>query len=85
MNVERVKEFVFAPTSQITWTMTTAGYVKYTLNLVTWLKKAGVPWTLCVICCDPESERFFRRERVPCVLWKEEGVGRRTQDGMAAF
>jgi hypothetical protein len=85
MNVERVKEFVFSPASQITWTMTTAGYVRYTLNLVTWLKKAGVPWTLCVICCDPESERFFRREKVPCVLWKEEGVGRRTQDGMAAF
>ena len=68
----------------LTWTMTTIGYVKYTFNLVTWLKKIGVPWTLCVICCDSESEAFFRRERVPCVVWRD-GVHRRTQDGMAAF
>ena len=83
MNVDKVKGFV--RDGQITWTMTTIGYVKYTLNLVTWLVKANVPWKLCVICCDPQSEAFFRREQVPCVLWKEEGVGRRTQDGMAAF
>jgi hypothetical protein len=83
MNVDKLKEFVYE--GQITWTMTTIGYVKYTLNLVTWLVKSKVPWKLCVICCDPQSEAFFRREKVPCVLWKEEGVGRRTQDGMAAF
>ena len=81
MNAEQVLPFVSK--GCITWTMTTIGYVKYTLNLVKWLQRAGVPWTLCIICCDPESELFFRREQIPCVQWK--GSRRRTQDGMAAF
>lgn len=66
----------------IVWTMTTIGYVKYTLNLVTWLAKAGVPWKLCIVCCDPESVIFFRRQQIPTVQWK---TMNRTQDGMAAF
>ena len=80
MNAEQILPFVSK--GCITWTMTTIGYVKYTLNLVKWLQRTRVPWTLCVICCDPESELFFRREQIPCVQWK---VRRRTQDGMAAF
>lgn len=81
MNPDSIAKFV--SNGNITWTMTTIGYVKYTLNLVTWLRKIGVPWLLCVICFDPESEAFFRREQIHCIQWKE-GV-RRTQDGMAAF
>ena len=81
MNADQIMPFVSK--GCITWTMTTIGYVKYTLNLVTWLKSVGVPWTLCIICCDPESELFFRREQIPCILWK--GRRTRTQDGMAAF
>ncbi len=80
MNVEQLLPFVSK--GCITWTMTTIGYVKYTLNLVRWIECARVPWTLCIICCDPESELFFRREQIPCVQWKGR---RRTQDGMAAF
>jgi len=81
MNAEQVLPIVSK--GCITWTMTTIGYVKYTLNIVKWLQRT-VPWTLCIICCDPESEMFFRREQIPCVQWK---VRRRTrtQDGMAAF
>ena len=75
---EAVKRFVHE--GRITWTMTTIGYIKYTLNLVTWLQRAGVPWRLCVICCDAESELFFRRQQIPCVFYKK-----RTIDGMAAF
>ena len=77
MNSEKIRRFVH--NGNITWTMTTIGYVKYTLNLVLWLKKC-VKWDLCVICCDSESELFFRRQQIPCVLYKK-----KTQDGMAAF
>lgn len=77
MNKEGVKLFVYE--GRITWTMTTIGYIKYTLNLVTWLRRV-VPWKLCIICCDAESELFFRRQQIPCVLYKK-----RTIDGMAAF
>jgi hypothetical protein len=65
---------------RITWTMTTIGYIKYTLNLVTWLQRIGVPWKLCIICCDAESELFFRRQQIPCVFYKKRTIG-----GMAAY
>jgi len=77
-----VRRFVLD--GRIVWTMTTIGYIRYTLNLVTWLRTvAKVPWTLCIICCDKEAEAFFRRENIPYISWNE--PGRRTQDGMAAF
>jgi len=61
----------FVKEGKIVWTMTTWGYKFYTLNLLKWLKtEANVRWTLCIICCDKESWDFFRRERIPCVLWK---------------
>ena len=83
MNCEAVEQFVL--NGRIVWTMTTVGYTKYTLNLVNWLTTvAKVPWKLCVVCCDKESETFFRRENVPYVSWNGDKV-KRTQDGMAAF
>lgn len=83
MNIDDVKRFV--KDSRIVWTMTTIGYTKYTLNLSRWLTtRAKVPWTLCVICCDKDSEAFFRRERVQYISWNGDRV-KRTQDGMAAF
>lgn len=83
MNIDEVKRFV--KDGRIVWTMTTVGYTKYTLNLSRWLAtKANVPWTLCVVCCDKESEAFFRRERIPFIAWNGDRV-KRTQDGMAAF
>ena len=83
MNIDDVKRFV--KDGRIAWTMTTVGYTKYTLNLSQWLTTiAKVPWTLCVVCCDKESEAFFRREKVPYISWNGERV-KRTQDGMAAF
>ena len=83
MNYDDVRRFVTE--GRIVWTMTTIGYTKYTLNLSRWLTTiAKVPWTLCIVCCDKESEAFFRRERVPYISWNGDKV-RRTQDGMAAF
>jgi hypothetical protein len=78
---DRVKGFVFEGT--FTWTMTTAAYKFYTLNLLTWLKKAGVPWRLCIICCDTESYTFFQREGVACVKW--DMAKARGQQRIAAF
>lgn len=77
----RVKGFVWEGT--LTWTMTTAAYKYYTLNLLTWLKKAGVPWRLCIICCDTESFTFFQREGVACVKW--EMAKARGQQRIASF
>jgi len=83
MNIDSVKSFV--KDERIVWTMTTIGYIKYTLNLSRWLTtKANVPWTLCVVCCDKESEAFFRREKISYIGWNGDRV-KRTQDGMAAF
>jgi hypothetical protein len=83
MNCHDIQRFV--KDGRIVWTMTTVGYTRYTLNLSRWLTTvAKVPWTLCVVCCDKDSELFFRREKVPYISWNGEGV-RRTQDGMAAF
>lgn len=81
MDAGSIQRFVL--NESIVWTMTTSGYIKYTLNLVTWLRTvAKVPWTLCIVCCDRESEAFFRRENIPCIFWNEPG---RRVDGMAAF
>ena len=82
MEVSAVNRFVLD--GRIVWTMTTSGYTRYTLNLLTWLRTvAKVPWTLCIVCCDDGAEAFFRRHQIPYVSWKE--PGRRVQDGMAAF
>ena len=81
MEVSAVSKFVL--NGSIVWTMTTSGYTWYTLNLVSWLRRSKVPWTLCIVCCDDASEAFFRRQQIPYVAWKE--PGRRVQDGMAAF
>lgn len=78
-----IRRFV-SKEGSFTWTMTTNGYKLYTLNLVSWLRtKANVSWTLCVICCDPESYEFFRREHVPCLFFAEKAEG--GQHSMSVF
>lgn len=64
--------------------MTTNGYKFYTLNLLTWLRdKAKVPWKLAVVCCDKESEGFFRREGWPCARF--DMPPRKQQIGLSPF
>jgi len=82
MDINTVKPFT--KEGRIVWTMTTSGYVRYTMNLVRWLEVAKVPWTLCVVCCDDDCEKIFRRQKIPCVSWRGDKV-RRPQAGMAAF
>jgi hypothetical protein len=73
----------FIHEGKIVWTMTTNGYKFYTLNLIAWLRKVGVPWKLCVICCDSESYIFFRREGIPCISY--ETATNKGQQRIAAF
>lgn len=83
MDINSLNSFVHE--GRIVWTMTTIGYIKYTLNLIHWLRTiAKVPWTLCVVCCDDDCEKVFRRDKIPCISWRGDKV-RRTQTGMAAF
>jgi len=65
----------FIDTGRIVWTMTTNGYKYYTLNLIQSMKRSGIKWTLCVICCDQESYVFFRRESIPCIGYTTELKG----------
>lgn len=81
MNSEAVLPFV--SNGCLTWTMTTNGYKYYTLNLIMSLRRANVPWDLCVICCDYESFMFFRREAIPCVEYEIED--NRGQTNVAFF
>lgn len=55
----------------LVWTMTTNGYKYYTLNLVQSIRAAKLPWTLCVICVDAESQAFLRGQQVATVLYSE--------------
>ena len=82
MNYSDVLPFV--KDGKIAWTMTTSGYKFYTLNLIKSLKEvANVPWTLCIICCDSESFRFFRLEGYECLLYR--GSNYKGQVAAAAF
>lgn len=50
------------------FTLTSNGYKYFTLNLVETMKRANIPWKLCIICADKESYRFFRTQNVPAIL-----------------
>ncbi|NBO09342.1 MAG: hypothetical protein EBV30_08360 [Actinobacteria bacterium] len=49
------------------FTLTNNGYKYFTLNLVEHLKRAKVPWKLCVVCADASSFRFFQIQSIDCV------------------
>jgi lipopolysaccharide biosynthesis glycosyltransferase len=51
--------------------MTTNGYKYLTLNLVESLKRAKVPWKLCIVCIDKESAQFLRGQGVDCLVYSE--------------
>jgi hypothetical protein len=60
------------PSGTLVWTMTTNGYKYYTLNLAQSLRNSGIPWKLCVVCVDRESQAFLRVQGVDCVLYGEQ-------------
>ena len=49
------------------FTLTNNGYKYFTLNLVEHLKKAKVPWKLCIVCADKASYQFFRNQTIPVI------------------
>ena len=51
----------------LVFTLTSNGYKYFTLNLVEHLKKAGVPWKLCIVCADKPSYQFFRMQTIPAI------------------
>jgi hypothetical protein len=64
---------------RVIWTMTTNGYKFYTQNLYTFLP------SLTIICCDIQSLNYFRREGIPCFMWKDCVKGGRVQDNVSIF
>ena len=61
-----VSRFI-SPEGVLVFTLTNNGYKYFTLNLVEHLRRAAVPWKLCIICADASSYRFFQGQNVPCV------------------
>lgn len=55
------------PEGAFIFTLSNNGYKFLTLNLVMHLRELKVPWTLCVICADTASFKFFRGQNVPCI------------------
>lgn len=49
------------------FTLTSNGYKYFTLNLLEHLKKAGVPWKLCVVCADKAAYQFFRGQTISVI------------------
>ena len=55
------------PEGAFVFTLTNNGYKRMTLNLIHHLRRAKVPWKLCVICADLGSYQFLRGQDVPCL------------------
>jgi hypothetical protein len=83
MNVSR-----FLYEGCLVWTLTTNGYKFFTLNLYETLKRAKVPWKLCIVCADKQCYRFFANEGIPCILYSKaqsDSIARPLLFGTKAF
>lgn len=72
----------------LVWTLTTAGYKFFTLNLYKHLQAAKVPWKLAIVCADYPSYRFFQMESIPCILYEKaqrESLGKMLLFGSKPF
>ncbi len=71
MNV-KIDPFVHDKT--LVFTVTSDGYKYYTWNLYKNLQKLKVPWKLCILCLDRESNEFFTRiAQIPSRLFLTPG------------
>lgn len=61
-----IKPFISAE-GVFVFTLTNNGYKYFTLNLLEHLRRAKVPWNLCVVCADASSYRFFQGQSIRCV------------------
>lgn len=54
----------------LVFTVTSDGYKYYTWNLYKMLEALKVPWKLCILCLDRESNEFFKRmAQIPSRLY----------------
>ena len=51
----------FITNKTLVFTVTSDGYKYYTWNLYKMLQELKVPWKLCILCLDKESNDFFNR------------------------
>lgn len=60
----------FITENTLVFTVTSDGYKYYTWNLYTNLQRLKVPWKLCILCLDRESNDFFNRiAQIPSRLY----------------
>ena len=63
-----IDSFVYEKT--LVFTVTSDGYKYYTWNLYKMLQTLKVPWKLCILCLDRESNDFFKRiAQIPSRLY----------------
>ena len=64
----KLEPFIYEKT--LVFTVTSDGYKYYTWNLYKMLQQLKVPWKLCVLCLDKESNDFFNRiAQIPSRLY----------------
>lgn len=64
----KIDPFVYEKT--LVFTVTSDGYKFYTWNLYKMLQQLKVPWKLCILCLDRESNDFFQRiAQIPSRLY----------------
>jgi hypothetical protein len=60
----------FLTNKTLVFTVTSDGYKYYTWNLYKMLQELKVPWKLCILCLDKESNEFFQRiAQIPSRLY----------------
>ena len=60
----------FIKEKTLVFTVTSDGYKYYTWNLYKMLQELKVPWKLCILCLDKESNDFFKRiAQIPSRLY----------------
>ncbi len=60
----------FLTEKTLVFTVTSDGYKYYTWNLYKMLQALKVPWKLCILCLDKESNEFFQRiAQIPSRLY----------------
>ena len=60
----------FLKDKTLVFTVTSDGYKFYTWNLYKMLQTLKVPWKLCILCLDRESNEFFQRiAQIPSRLY----------------
>ena len=64
----KIDPFLYEKT--LVFTVTSDGYKYYTWNLYKMLQERKVPWKLCILCLDKESNDFFNRiAQIPSRLY----------------